>query len=329
MDRADYRARRRGRRCALDSAHRPPAPWSGAARGPGRRGRTARTASLTILRPRTLDDALAARVAHPEAMVVAGGTGIMVELNRGAIDPPTLIDLSAVAELRTVTRDAGVIRLGATTTYTDVLDHHDATLPGLAAAARTVASRQVRNRATIAGALVLADPSGDALAALGAASAQVEVRGGPDAAGRTIDAHAFVTAPGRCALAADELVVSLRVPVADGPVVYLKAGARNAMARAVCGVAVALHPARRTATACVVGAASTAIRPYVAEELVAADWDDLAAPAIAARFGALVAAAVDPIPDARGSAEYRRHVAGVLASRALRRAAAELEGGVA
>jgi CO/xanthine dehydrogenase FAD-binding subunit len=282
---------------------------------------------LTILRPRTLDDALAARAAHPEALVVAGGTGVLIELNRGAIDPPALLDLSAVAELCTARAgdDGRTVVLGATTTYTDVLERHAGTLPGLAAAARTVASRQVRNRATIAGALVLGDPSSDALAALGAAGAVVEIRraGAPDP--RLVDAVAFVTGPGRCDLAADELVTALHVAVADGPVAYAKAGARNAMARAVAGVAVALHPARRAASACAVGVAPTAIRPTDAEQLVGADWDRLRDPTVAKRFGALVAAAVDPIADARGSEQHRRHVTGVLATRALRRAVADLD----
>jgi CO/xanthine dehydrogenase FAD-binding subunit len=280
--------------------------------------------ALTVLRPTTLDDALAARAAHPDAVVVAGGTGVMVELNAGRIDPPALIDLSRVAGLRDSARDADVVTLGATTTYADVLDRHAEMLPGLAQAVATIASRQLRNRATIAGALVLGDPSSDALAALGAAGATVRVVSGRDGE-RMIPAHAFVTGVGACDLRDGELVVSIDVPVADGPVAYAKAGARNAMARAVCGVAVALHPARRAATACVVGAAPTAIRPEVAEELVAADWAILDDPAVAQRFGALVAAAVEPIPDARGSAAYRRHVAGVLAARALRRAVAELE----
>jgi CO/xanthine dehydrogenase FAD-binding subunit len=252
---------------------------------------------------------------------VAGGTGVLVDLNRG-VEPVALLDLSRVAGSRDATRTGDVVRLGAGVTYTDVLERHADTLPGLAAAARTVASRQIRNRATLAGALVLGDPSGDALAALGAAEARVEI-GGPRGR-RTVAADAFVTAPGACDLRSDELVCALLVPVADGPVAYAKVGARNAMARAVCAVAIALHPTRRTATACVVGAGPTAIRPDVAEALVAASWDALADPATAARFGALVAAAVDPLPDARGSVAYRRHVAGVLAGRALGRAAREL-----
>jgi len=254
--------------------------------------------------------------------VVAGGTGVLVDLNRG-VEHTALIDLSRVAGLRGARMVGDVVALGAGVTYTDVLERHAETLPGLAAAARTVASRQIRNRATLAGALVLADPSGDALAALGAAGAQVEIRslrGGR----RTVAADAFIVAPGICDLRGDELITALLVPVADGPTAYAKAGARNAMARAVCGVAVALHPARRTGSACVVGAGPSAIRPAVAEALVHASWDALEDPSTAQRFGALVAASVDPIPDARGSAEHRRHVAGVLASRALRRAVAEL-----
>jgi CO/xanthine dehydrogenase FAD-binding subunit len=289
--------------------HRPPTPWSGEDR------------FLTVLQPRTIDDALAARAAHPDATVVAGGTGVLVDLN-GGVEAATLIDLSRVAGLRDAVRDGDTVRLGAGVTYTDVLEHHAADLPGLAAAARTVASRQVRNRATLAGALVLGDPSGDALAALGAAEAHVEIYG--PRGRRTVAADRFITAPGVCDLRADELVTALLVPVADGPVAYAKAGARNAMARAVCAVAIALHPARRTVSACVVGAGPTAIRPGVAEALIAASWDALDDPATAERFGALVAAAVEPIPDARGSAAYRRHIAGVLAGRALRRVAADL-----
>jgi CO/xanthine dehydrogenase FAD-binding subunit len=260
------------------------------------------------------------RAQRPDALVVAGGTGVLVELNRGPAKPPALLDLSRVAGLRESELMGGgaELRLGAGTTYTDVLERYADRLPGLAAAARTVASRQVRNRATLAGALVLGDPSSDALAALGAARATVEVEG-PGGV-RQVRAEAFVTGPGACGLSPDELVTALIVPIARGPAAYAKAGARNAMARAVCGVAVELHLADRVATVCVVGAAPTAIRPHAAEALIASVWDDgPLAPETLRRLGELVAAAVDPIPDARGSAAYRRHVAGVLAVRALRR----------
>jgi CO/xanthine dehydrogenase FAD-binding subunit len=271
---------------------------------------------LTILSPRTTDEALAARAAHPAAVVVAGGTGVLIELNRGA-EPEALLDLSRVDGWRAADRDGDALRLGAGVTYTQVIEQLAGPLPGLALAARTVASPQIRNRGTLAGALVLADPSGDALAALGAAGAELELRG-PGGA-RRVAADAFITAPGTCVLGRDELLTALHVPVADGPVAYAKAGARNAMARAVCGVAVALHEAARSVSVCVVGAAPAAVRPREAEALVAEAWDALDDTAVA-RFGELVAAAVDPPADVRGSAAYRRHAAGVLARRALRRA---------
>ena len=215
-----------------------------------------------------------------------------------------------------------VVRLGAGVSYTRVIEQLAEALPGVAAAARTVASRAIRNRATLAGALVLADPSSDVLAALVAAEAEVELRGPRGT--RRVSAQAFVLGPGRPDLAADELVTALLVPLARGPVAYAKAGARNAMARAVCGVCVALDPAQRTVRIAVVGAAPTAVRARAAEELAAglAPWGrEGAFPAEAlARVATLVADAVDPVGDGRGSADHRRRIAGVLAQRTLVRA---------
>lgn len=248
--------------------------------------------------------------------MVAGGTGVLLGLNRG-VEAGMLLDVSRVERWRSVERDGSVLRLGAGVTYTQVEEELGGWLPGLALAARTVASRQIRNRGTLAGALVLADPSSDALAGLGAAGAEVELEG--PGGRRRVAADAFVRGPGRCVLGGDELVTGLRVPIADGPVSYAKAGARNAMARAVCGVAVAVHEAKRTVSVCIVGAGPGAVRPGAAEALVAEAWDALDEAALA-RFGALVAEAVRPESDARASASHRRRAAAVLATRALRRA---------
>ena len=273
--------------------------------------------------PDTFDDALALRTAEPEALVVAGGTGVLPALTNGTLRPPALLDLSRVADRAGAERDGDALRLGPGTTYTDVLERHAQALPGLALAARTVASRQVRNRGTLAGALVLADPSGDVLAALVAAGATVELRSVHGA--REVLAEDFIAAPGCCVLGARELVAGLQVPVARGPVAYAKAGARNAMARAVCGVAVALDPAARRVSAGIVGAHPTAVRPVAAERHASAlEWDAPLPDEEARAFGARAAATLRPVADARGSAEYRRHVASVLARRALARAWEEL-----
>jgi CO/xanthine dehydrogenase FAD-binding subunit len=274
----------------------------------------------------TLPAALAARAADPAAVVVAGGTGVLIELNAGA-RPDTLIDLSLVAELRAIDRGGPTVRVGAAVTYTRVIEELAEPLPGLAAASRTVAGRQVRNRATLAGALVLGDAAGDALAALVAADAEIELASARRGS-RRIAAGDFITAAGATVLAPDELVVALVVPVATGPVAYAKAGARNAMARAICGVAAALDPARRAAAIAVVGAGALPVRARAAEELVAAEapWDRRGALEAGwlAEVGERIAAAVDGVADARASAAHRRRLAGVLGRRALGRAWAGL-----
>jgi CO/xanthine dehydrogenase FAD-binding subunit len=218
---------------------------------------------------------------------------VLVDLNAG-LRPAGLIDLSRVAELAAVERDGPVVRVGAGVTYTRVIEELGQLVPGVAMASRTVASRQIRNRGTLGGALALRDPSSDALAGLLAADAQAELAG-PDGV-RTVPVAQLAIAPG-------ELLTALLVPVADGPVAYAKAGMRNAMSRAVCGVAVALHSERRAAAVAVVGA--RALRVAEAEELLAgaAPWDA----ALARRAGEVVAAAAGP-------------AAGVLARRALERA---------
>src|SRR4051812_14569251 len=106
MDRAHYRPRSPVSGCArFRIAHPRPLVRRGPGPGPESESAYSKNSFLPILRPRPLDDALAARAAPPEATVVAGGTGVLVELNRGAIDPPSIIDLSAVAQLRVSTAE--------------------------------------------------------------------------------------------------------------------------------------------------------------------------------------------------------------------------------
>jgi xanthine dehydrogenase iron-sulfur cluster and FAD-binding subunit A len=253
-------------------------------------------------------------------VVVAGGTEAMPPRNRGQSVGP-LIDLSRVAELGAV-EDGDPIRLGAAVTYTRQLEELVDRLPVLALAARTIASRQVRNRATLGGALAIADPSADILAALIAADAEVELAS--EAGMRRLPVTGFLTGPYACDLREDELIVAVLVPRAAGPAAYAKVGARNAMARAACAVAVALDPGRRTAAIGVAASAPTPVRARSAEELVAAEapWDEAGQldEGWLRRVGASVAEATRPRSDGRGSAAYKRHAAAVLAGRALARA---------
>ena len=130
---------------------------------------------MDFLAPTTWADALAAKAEQPDAVPVAGGTDVMVEINFDHRRPPALLDLTRVPELREWATDGDLIRLGAGVTYSRIITELGATLPGLAMASRTVGSPQIRNRGTVGGNLGAASPAGDSHPALLAADAIVEV----------------------------------------------------------------------------------------------------------------------------------------------------------
>jgi CO/xanthine dehydrogenase FAD-binding subunit len=274
---------------------------------------------MDFLRPTTWADALSAKAEHPDAVPIAGGTDLMVGLNFGRTAPAALLDLTAVPDLAGWERDNGQVVIGAGLTYARVVSELWAECPSLALASRTVGSPQIRNRATVAGNLGTASPAGDAhppLLATGAVVQAESVRGR-----REIAIDDFFTGPKRNALAPDELIRSVRVPVAAGPQQFAKVGTRNAMVIAVCSFAVALHPRQRRIGTGIGSAGPTPLRAPEAEALAASlPWagggaldDDLVR-----SFGSLVARAAAPIDDVRSSAAYRRHALGVLAGRCLR-----------
>jgi CO/xanthine dehydrogenase FAD-binding subunit len=274
---------------------------------------------MLFLQPTTWDDALAARAERPDALPIAGGTDVMVDLNFDRVRPAALLDLTRIGELSGWAGDGARLRVGAGVSYRRIIDELDGRLPALAAASRTVGSPQIRNRGTLGGNLGSASPAGDALPPLIATGAEVElasVRGV-----RRVPVREFFTGPKRSVRAPDELISAVLVPPATGPQRFAKVGTRNAMVIAVCSFALALDvPARRAGTG-IGSAAPTPVRAVEAEEFLAAElpWDPPGPlpEATARRFGELVAAAASPIDDVRGSAGYRRHALAVLARRTL------------
>lgn len=276
---------------------------------------------MEFLRPADLRDALRLRAERPDALVIAGGTDVMVELNLGDRRPTALLDLAGLPELTGRQVNPDRVRLGAGVTYAEIVTELATELPALAAASRTVGSPQIRNRATIGGNLGTASPAGDAhpvLLATGASVLLASVRGE-----RRVPVAEFFTGPGRSVLAPDELIVALEVP-APGPMqTFAKVGTRNAMVIAVCSFALCVDPVARRVGTGIGSAAPTPVRAveaqeHLAEALEAHGWEPAGlAPAAVARFAALVAAAARPIDDQRGSAAYRRLALAVLARRAV------------
>jgi CO/xanthine dehydrogenase FAD-binding subunit len=278
---------------------------------------------VEFLAPTTWADALAARSEHPGAVPIAGGTDLMVELNFDRHRPPALLDLTRIEELGRWEQTDGTVRLGAGVSYARTIAELGDRLPGLAMAARTVGSPQIRNRGTVAGNLGAASPAGDSHPALLAADAVVEIESvrGP----RRVPVASFYAGVKRNVLEPDELIRAVLVPVATGPQQYSKIGTRNAMVIAVAAFGLALHPDRRRVGTGIGSAAPTPRRArdaedYLGEALDAGGYWDTREPVpdtVATRFGDLVAAASAPIDDVRGSARYRQHALSVMARRAL------------
>jgi CO/xanthine dehydrogenase FAD-binding subunit len=261
--------------------------------------------------------------AHPEAMPIAGGTDVMVEINLDRHRPAAIIDLTRIPELTEWGTEGALLRIGAGVTYARIIQELGDRLPGLAMASRTVGSPQIRNRGTVGGNLGSASPAGDAHPPLLASDAVVELAS--TAGSRRLPAREFFVGPKRNAMKKDELIAAFLVEPAQGPQQFSKVGTRNAMVIAVCSLAVAVDPERRHVGTGIGSAAPTPVIAEEAERFIEGVLDEgglwekpkVLDPKALARFGELVAAAAHPIDDVRGTAAYRRHALSVMARRSF------------
>lgn len=288
---------------------------------------------MEFLAPTTWADALAAKQEHPDALALTGGTDVMVEINFDMRRPPALLDLTGVRELSDWSRDGDVVRLGAGVTYTRVIEELGDVLPGLAMAARTVGSPQIRNRGTVGGNLGAASPAGDSHPPLLAGGAEVELASVEGT--RTVPIEEFYTGVKQHAGRPDELISAILVRSPSGPQQFSKIGTRNAMVISVSAFGLALHPDEQRIGTGIGSAAPTPRRAVEAESFLSSALDDHglwesrgALPdSLAREFGDRVKAAAAPIDDVRGTAAYRLHSLAVMARRTLTWAWADYAGG--
>jgi CO/xanthine dehydrogenase FAD-binding subunit len=185
--------------------------------------------------PGTLAEAfavLAGSTADAQVTPIAGGTDVMVRITGEIGEPPTrMVDLSRLEELRGIAVDGASIVLGARTTYTEIRrsDLCREHLPTLVEAAATIGAAQIQNRGTLGGNIANASPAGDTLPVLLSLDAEIEIAGPRGA--RTVPGSAFWVAYRRTALAPDELIVRVRIPIAGGREArFRKIGTRRAQA---------------------------------------------------------------------------------------------------
>ncbi len=269
------------------------------------------------LRPHTLDDALGA-IATDRYAVLAGGTDFYPARVGRPVDG-NVLDLTAVAGLRGVRLEDDHFRIGAATTWTELIETPLARqLDCLKLAAREVGGVQIQNSGTIVGNLCNASPAADGVPALLALGAEVELRAASRS--RTLPLGEFVLGNRKTACAPDELVTAVLMPKWSNRArsTFLKLGARKYLVISIAMVAAAVDVAADgTIVRCgiAVGACSAAARRLEAleKELLGRRL----APELAALVSARHLAPLAPISDVRGTAEYRSDAAVTLVRRAL------------
>ena len=277
--------------------------------------------------PKTVADAVKLLSAHGEkARPLCGGTDLIIQMRAGVRRPEYVVDVKNIEEMRRISFSLQQgLRLGAAVPAIEIYENSDMRkyYPGLTEAAHLIGSLQIQSRASVGGNLCNGSPAADttpALIALGAKGRVIGPKGE-----RLVPVEEFCTGPGRTVLDPGELLVEVQIvsPARHSSDAYLRFIPRNEMDIAVVGVGAALtldlDDDRCTDARIALGAVGPT--PIFAKEasqaLVGKKLDDAAID----RAAQLAVAASSPIDDMRGTAEYRRHVVGVLTKRVLAKAA--------
>jgi carbon-monoxide dehydrogenase medium subunit len=283
------------------------------------------------MKPPRFDYARAGSVQHAvalltehgdDAKIIAGGQSLMPMLAFRMATPRLLVDIGSIAALRRITLDGRGVTLGALVRWCDIEKHAELVRahPLLVEAVRHVAHYQIRNRGTIGGSLAHADPAAELPGIALACDAEIEVVGPKGT--RTIAAANFFVDGLTTVLAADEVIVSMRLPAwKSGRCWAFEEFARRRGDFALAGVALFYDVAEGRAMdphIAAIGVGSTPLRLTAAEQALAGKAVDQAAirEAVSA-----ATASIDPPGDIHAPGDYRRALLGVLLERALARAA--------
>jgi len=271
---------------------------------------------------KSVNEACAVLAENPATTVLAGGTDLMVQANRGMHSMDSVLDLSRIPELKEWTLDDSEIVLGAGISYTDLAEPQIATVvPALAQAARTVGSPQIRNAGTLGGNLATASPAGDTIPVLVAMDAVLQLKS--SSGNREVAITDFITGVKTNALQAGEIIQSITMPVFQGPQEFLKVGTRNAMVISVVSLALVTDYLGKKLRVGVGSVSPVPFRATAAEEFISQEFDwetnSSLSEKVINKFSDMVADSTKPIDDHRGTADYRKHAVGVLAKRALER----------
>lgn len=274
-------------------------------------------ANFDYVRPATLDAALAALASIDDAKILAGGHSLIPALKLRLAQPRTVIDISRISGLNYIRASDGQVVIGAMTTHYDIecSDLLKEKCPLLPEVAATIGDAQVRNRGTLGGSLVHADPAADWPAAILALDAQMEIAG-PNGR-RTVKATDFFVEMMQSAVQPNEILVEIRAPITASSVAYVKF-AQKASGFAIAGVAAIVEAASKTVRVGITGVATKAFRATAVEDALRGKTLTLANIALAADHGD---DAIETLNDIHASAEFRAHLTRVHTRRAIELAA--------
>ncbi|OQY91554.1 MAG: hypothetical protein B6D41_09305 [Chloroflexi bacterium UTCFX4] len=275
----------------------------------------------TYIQPRTLDEATQLLAQHgADARIINGGTDLLIEIERKIRAPKILIDISRVPGLDTIVEDGDYIRLGPSVTHNQVVGSEllrQLAYP-LARACWEVGAPQIRNRGTIAGNLVTASPANDTIVPLWAMGAEVKLQSARGE--RIVPFSAFFQGVRKTALQPDELVsqVLFQKMSAKDRGTFVKLGLRRAQAISVVSAAVVLEFEDMEISNAWIALGAVAPTIITCGEAEQAMVGNYLSDAVIQAAAELAAQEAKPIDDVRGTADYRREMARVCVTRAMR-----------
>ena len=270
--------------------------------------------------PETLNEAIETlNKANGQAMVLAGGTDLIVQMRAEQIEPKTIVDIKQIPEISDINIYSGDVYIGAAVTGAELNENIEVKKlwPGVVEAMELIGSTQIQGRATIGGNLCNGSPAADTVPALIAADAVAKIASKNGI--RELPVEQFLEGPGKSKLEVGEILVSLRLPKRQNRSSdsYLRFIPRTEMDIAAVGAGVNITLDNEDncmkARIALGAVAEKAIRVHEAEAvLVGSKLDEETLTALSKK----AMAACQPIDDKRGTKEFRIHVAGVLVSRA-------------
>ncbi len=284
-------------------------------------------AAFEYERAESVPHALALLARHgSEARVVAGGHSLLPMMKLRLAQPACLIDINGLTGLSYIREEAGQLRLGAMTRHAELLASALAArhFPLLGDAERVIADPIVRNRGTIGGSLCQADPAEDLSAAFAAAKALAVIEGGGGI--RTVPIAEFHRGPYETAVAPDELLTEVRLPIRPGAGSAYEKVERRVGDWAIAAVGAVVWLEGDVVQDVGIGLAAVGAPHFHAAEAEAALRGRAPDAAAIAAAAALAAEHARPTADQRGPVDYKRHLVGELTGRALRRAVARARG---